>query len=262
MLAFKSGDFEKAEKEFMKELQSNPSNEEAWYYLGASRIAMNKLPGADSAFKQYRKIGKNSYASEILDAWIKRYNNGADNFEKGQKTKDSQEQLKLYKVAKEDFSVCLIILPDSISVRQIIKSIDSKIAMVTVSPYIDKGVELIKEEKYEEAVNELKKALESGIDKDNAAYETVLLDLSIAYSKWGAQLQKENPDDADAYKAKYKLALPHLEEIKNTTNKENKLIVYQLLVAVYGNLGMNDEALEAIKIRDQLQAELEKENKK
>ena len=264
MLAFKSGDFEKAEREFLKELKTNPSNEEAWYYLAASRIALNKLQSADSAFKQYRKLGKNTYASEILDAWVKRYNTGADNFEKGQKNKDPQEQLKLYKVAKEDFTVCFIILPDSTMVQQYIKSLDSKIALITVTPFIDKGVEFINAEKFEDAVGEFKKALETGIEKGNAAYETVVLDLSIAYSKWGAKLQKENPDDADAYKAKYKLALPYLEDVKNTTNKENKLIIYQLLVAVYGNLGMNDEALEAIKIRDQLQAELEKEkeNKK
>jgi tetratricopeptide (TPR) repeat protein len=258
MLAFKAGDFEKAEREFLKELKTNPSNEEAWYYLGASRIQLGKLAAADSAFKQYRKIGKNSYANDILDAWIKGYNRGADNFEKGQKSKDSQEQLKLYKAAKEDFSICLIILPDSTIARQIVKSIDLKIAMITVTPFIDKGVQLINEEKYEDAVGEFKKAIESGIEKDNAAYETVVLDLSIAYSKWGAKLQKENPDNADAYKEKYKLALPYLEEIKNTTEKQNKLIVYQLLVAVYGNLGMNNEALEAIKIRDQLQAELDK----
>jgi len=277
MLAFKSGDFEKAEREFLKELQSNPSNEEAWYYLAASRIALNKLQSADSAFKQYRKLGKNTYASEILDAWVKRYNTGADNFEKGQKTKDQQEQLKLYTVAKEDFTVCFIILPDSTMVQQYIKSLDSKIALITVTPFIDKGVEYINAEKFEDAVGEFKKALETGIEKGNAAYETVVLDLSIAYSKWGAKLQKEEQDSIDAYKEKhqepdsveaykekyklaykekYKLALPYLEEIKNTTDKQNKLIVYQLLVAVYGNLGMNDEALEAIKMRDKLSEEL------
>ena len=33
MLAYNQGDYAKAETEFQKELQRNPANEEAWFYL-------------------------------------------------------------------------------------------------------------------------------------------------------------------------------------------------------------------------------------
>jgi hypothetical protein len=62
-------------------------------------------------------------------------------------------------------------------------------------------------------------------------------------------------DQDPAYKEKYSAALPYLEELAESTDKQNKLLAYELLVQVYGNLGMSDKAMDAIKIRDQLRAE-------
>ena len=64
----------------------------------------------------------------------------------------------------------------------------------------------------------------------------------------------ENSEN-DAYKEKFQAALPLLEEIMNTKNKENRITVYELLVPVYANLGMSDKAQDAIKMRDQLKNE-------
>jgi tetratricopeptide (TPR) repeat protein len=98
-LAFQQGDYAKAETEFAKETVQNPANEEAWYYLGASRLLLKKYDDAKVAFDQYRKIGKNTYSNEILEAWTNRFNRAADAFELGQKTKDND--IKLNKLGKQ-----------------------------------------------------------------------------------------------------------------------------------------------------------------
>jgi len=256
MLAFKAGDFQKAEQEFYKEVVQNPKDEEAWYYLGASRLQLKKYDGADTAFKNYRAIGKNTYASEILDAWVKRYNSAADEFEKGQKTKDTKEQLKNFQDAVDDFKVCKVIEPDSVSVDKYITLIGTKIAAITVNPIIDKGIAFVNEGKYEEAVGQYTDAM-SKVDNGSPTYEIVSFDLSVAYLKWGEKLRNDNQDDP-AYKDKYKAAMPYLEALTGSADKDTKLQAYELLVQVYANLGMNDKAQDAIKMRDQLKSEKDK----
>jgi tetratricopeptide (TPR) repeat protein len=252
-LAFQQGDYAKAETEFAKETVQNPANEEAWYYLGASRLILKKYDDAKVAFDQYRKIGRNSYSNEILEAWTNRFNRAAEAFELGQKTKDNDIKLNKFREAIDEFKVCKIILPDSVVVDQYIKSIDSKIAVVTVNPIIDKGVEFDKDGKYEEAIAEYNKAL-AKVDKGSATYEVVIYDISISQLKWGEKLRTANSEDP-AYKEKFKAAQPYLEELRDSKDKDTKIKAYDLLVQVYANLGMNAEALDAMKKRDELKGE-------
>jgi predicted Zn-dependent protease len=260
MLAYNQGDYKKAEVEFQKELQRNPSNEEAWFYLGASRIMLGKYPEADAAFKEYRKIGRNSYRDQILDAWTKRFNNGADKFAAAQKTKDVNEQIKLYNESVIEFKVALIILPDSTVVQKYIDNINAKVALLTIKPYLDKGVELLDKGDFQGAVDEFKKGLSAGLDKTNPNYYVIQYNIGIAYLKWGEKLRidnQSNPDDK-SHLEKYKDALTYLEDLRDSPDKKDQLTAYELLVQVYGNLNMQDKALEAIKKRDELKAELNK----
>lgn len=257
-LAFQQGDFQKAEKEFMKEAKANPNNEEAWYYLGATRLMLSKYKEAEDAFVQYRKIGKNSYASEITDAWTKRFNNGADKYNAGQKAKEPAEQLKLYKQAIDEFKVCKVIVPDSTVVDGYIKNINAKIAVVTIKPMIDKGVEYLDKNMYQESIDEFKKALGTNLEAGNPNYYIVQYNIGVAYLKWGEKLRTDNADNPD-YKGhldKYKDALTYLEEFTKSEDKKDQLTAYELLIQVYGNLNMTDKALDAIKKRDALKSEI------
>jgi tetratricopeptide (TPR) repeat protein len=260
MLAYNQGDYTKAETEFQKELQRNPANEEAWFYLGASRIMLGKYKEAEVAFTEYRKIGKNSYRDQILDAWTKRFNSGADKFAAAQKTKDVNEQIKLYNESVNEFKVALIILPDSTMVQKYIDNINGKIALLTIKPYLDKGVELLDKGDFQGAVDEFKKGLGAGLDKSNPNYYVIQYNIGIAYLKWGEKIRLDNqsiPDDK-SHLEKYKEALTYLEELRDSPDKKDQLTAYELLVQVYGNLNMQDKALEAIKKRDELKAELNK----
>ena len=66
---------------------------------------------------------------------------------------------------------------------------------------------------------------------------------------------RETNSEDQAYKDKYTAALPYLEELTSSKDKDNKLNAYELLIQVYANLGMNDKAQDAIKMRDQLKNE-------
>lgn len=258
-LAFQQGDYKKAEVEFEKEVKDNPSNEEAWYYLGATKIMLGKFDDAQKAFDQYRKIGKNSYANEILDAWIIRFNLGADNFENAQKSANPDDQLKFYNKSIDEFKTCYIIQPDSTVVLQYIKNINNKIALLKIKPFIDKGVELLEKGDFEGAVNEFNKALNADLPKENPNYYVVQYNTGVAYLKWGEKIrmvnQETNPDDK-SHLEKYQAALPFLEELTLSPDDKDKLTAYELLVQVYGNLNMQEKALDAIKKRDELREKL------
>ena len=260
-LAYDRGDFKKAEEEFQKEVKQNVNNEEAWFYLGASRIQLGKFNEAQEAFDSYRKIGKNSFADKILEAWVLRFNSGADNFEKGQKAKDDKEKVRLFTISVEDFKVCKIIQPDSTVVEQYITSINSKIVMITVNPIIDKGVAYFNEGKYEEALKEYNTAMEK-LDKNSPGYEVVAYNIAITYLKWGETMRTANDQDM-TYKEKFAAAKPYLEDLTKSLDLETQYKAWEFLVSVYGSLSENEKALDAIKKRDEVKALLDKkkENK-
>jgi tetratricopeptide (TPR) repeat protein len=253
-LAFQKKDYEKAEQEFEKEVQQNASNEEAWFYLAMSRILLNKLEKGDEALKQYRKIGKHTYDQDILVLWGTKYNEAFDYFEKARQSTDTSKMIPLYNKSLDIFKACLILEPDSLIVQKNIDVISNKIITIKAKPKIDKGAELINEGKYSEALELLKDALAAGITKESPAYEVLSYNIALSYLKWGENLRVTNPDNP-VYLEKYKEALPFLEAIKDSKDKATKLQVYELLIQCYGNLNMTQEALDAIKIRDQLKEE-------
>lgn len=261
-LAYLQGDYQKAEKEFLKETQQNPQNEEAWFYLALTRAQLQKVDGVQEAITQYRKIGKNTFQSDLENEWGKIYDAGYKNFTDASQQKDTAFSMKLYKVAINDFKMALALLPDSTFVQKNIDVINGKMATITIKPLIDRGVELMNSEDYAGAENEYKKALDL-TPKNSVNYEIVAYDLGICYLKWGEAMrtinQAKDPDDM-SHKEKYKLALPYLEEISSSKDQETELRAWDLLVQVYGNLNMTEKALDAIKKRDELKAK--QDNKK
>lgn len=255
-IAYSQGDFEKAEREFLKETQQNPANEEAWFYLAMSRFQLNKVDDAEVALKQYKSIGKNSFNSELLQMWNTKYDQGYKAVEKGKASaSDTAIQLKLYREALNDFKAASILIPDSTVAKKNIDVISTRIATIKVKPLIDKGADLIKESKYEEAIGYFKQAEAVGLEKDNPAYDVINYNMGLAYLKWGEDLREKNketnPDD-QSYKDKYKAALPYMEALTDSKDKSMELSAWELLVQVYGNLNMTEKAMDAIKKRDEL----------
>src|SRR4030095_3766 len=254
-LAYAQGDYKKAEVEFEKETQKNAQNEEAWFYLAMSRAQQGKLEGTKSAIEQYRSIGKKTFNSELTEMWGTMYDRGYNNFKSGENLTKTDEKAAVnkYNDALNNFQIAYTLLPDSAFVKQNIDAINNRINTILVKPLIDKGVAFEKEGNYEAAISEYKNALDK-ITKSSGAYEVVAYDIAVANLKWGEKMREANSEDP-AYKAKYEAALPYLEELTGSADKDTKITAYDLLIQVYANLGMTDKATDAMKMRDKLKAE-------
>jgi tetratricopeptide (TPR) repeat protein len=255
-LAYNSGDFKKAEIEFEKETKQNPQNEEAWFYLAMSRVQLGKLDGVKTAMAEYKKLGKNSFQPELTQAWGTEYDNGYKSYEDGEKRakegKDD-EAIKKFQSSLLDFEMAYALLPDSAFVKDNITALNGRINTLLVKPTIDKGVELEKKGDYEGAIKEYNNGLQK-VTKGSGAYEVIIYNISLANLKWGEKLREASPDDP-GYKTKYEAAMPYLEELTASSDKDNRLNAYELLIQVYGNLGMNEKAMDAIKKRDELKGQ-------
>lgn len=252
-LAYGQGDFKKAETEFQKETVQNPQNEEAWAYLAMSRAQLGNAEGVRTAMQQYTSIGKNTFKGELTDLWgrfLKIAYDEYDNAEKLAKDNKDADAVKKFGESVNHFEIAYALLPDSVFVKDNIKAINGRINTILVKPIIDKGVELEKQGDFEGAIGEYNKGL-SKVDKGSAAYEVIVYNISITYLKWGENLREKNPDDP-AFRSKYEAAMPFLEDLTNSKDKDNKLNAYDLLIQVYANLGMTDKATDAIKKRDEL----------
>lgn len=255
-LAYNQGDYKKAEEEFTKETNNNPTNEEAWFYLAMSRAQLGKAAGVKDAMDKYRGIGKNSFRTELTEAWGTMYDRGYKQYEDGEKlakTGNDKDAVNKFTEALNNFEIALALLPDSAFVKDNIAALNGRINTILVKPTIDKGVELEKNGDFAGAISEYNNGL-SKVTKGSGAYEVIIYNISLANLKWGEKLRETNPDDP-SYKDKYKAALPYLEELTSSKDADNKLNAYELLIQVYANLGENDKAQDAIKMRDQLKNE-------
>jgi len=255
-LAYQQGDYKKAEEEFLKETKQNPTNEEAWFYLAMSRAQLNKADGVKEAMDQYRKLGKNTFTTELTEAWGTMYDRGYKQYEDGEKrakeNKDD-EAIKKFQDALGNFQIAYSLLPDSAFVKDNISALNGRINTILVKPIIDKGVEKEKAGDFAGAISEYSNGL-SKVSKGTGAYEVIIYNISLANLKWGEKMREANSEDP-TYKEKYQAALPYLEELTGSSDKDNKLNAYELLIQVYANLGMNDKAQDAIKMRDQLKSQ-------
>lgn len=252
-LAYNQGDYVKAETEFAKETTQNPQNEEAWFYLAMSRAQLGKVDGVQTAMKEYKRIGKNSFNGELTAAWGTMYDKGYKNYEDGEKSakqNKDEDAIRLFQTSLASFEIAYALLPDSAFVKDNVAALNSRINTILVKPTIDKGVELEKQGNYEGAIGEYTKGLEK-VGKNSAAYEVIIYNISLANLKWGEKMREANPDNTE-YKNKYSAALPYLEELTSSKDKDNKLNAYELLIQVYANLGMTEKAQDAIKKRDEL----------
>jgi tetratricopeptide (TPR) repeat protein len=110
------------------------------------------------------------------------------------------------------------------------------------------GVVLLGADKFEESVEQFKKALELDPNYQNAIYN-----IAVAFVRWGTDMNKkaeEKGEKGEAYKDKYRQAIPYLEKFTQIDNKDIK--IWDLLGKVYAILGMSDKAKDAYDKVDQL----------
>ncbi|MFA8342090.1 MAG: tetratricopeptide repeat protein [Rhodothermaceae bacterium] len=103
------------------------------------------------------------------------------------------------------------------------------------------GSLLLNAQKYEEAIEQLKAAVEIDPEYTNAIYN-----LGVAYVNKGSKVREENEEkeiDSDEYKTYFKNALPLFEKYLETNPEDVK--IWELLGQVYANLGETEKSKEA-----------------
>jgi tetratricopeptide (TPR) repeat protein len=122
------------------------------------------------------------------------------------------------------------------------------------------GVFLLKQDKFTEAIEQFKKAVE--IDPN---YGDAIYNLGVAYLNWGVSMKAESDKQAEAeraknkgkdvkvdfsYKEKFKEALPYLEKAQEI--RPDDLGLLQQLGKVYANLNMVEKSKAAFERYDRL----------
>ena len=127
------------------------------------------------------------------------------------------------------------------------------------------GEFLLKQGKYEESVNQLKKVADDVPDSADLIYTNAVYNLGVAYQNWGVAQREEARKKAEAeakgrkghivqedlsYRGKYKMALPYFE--KSVELKPDDASLWQQLAKLYTTLNMPDKAKGAFKKVDEL----------
>jgi tetratricopeptide (TPR) repeat protein len=271
-LAFQQKDFEKAEIELSKGLQTDKEDIEAWYMLGVSRIEIGKYEEARIPFEK----SKNAFANEQLNYWILKYNDGIKQFNDGlssRKVKDSLGAIRNFDKALRSFKSTTIILPDSITAYQMIGDSYSYLgktdsALIVYTSILDKskskddainiakimyknGIELRQADNYEGALTIFKRVVTINyLPKDNTYYETSVF--NIGYCNYA--LAEKAVKDGKDFKPFLNEAVNSLEPL-STTLKDKDLLsaTYEILINCYDALNMPDKKDEISKKKLELQ---------
>jgi tetratricopeptide (TPR) repeat protein len=223
-------------------------NEEAIKPLKKLVQLNNELDGYKYLGQIYYTLGtmsKSAYSTskDITDSLAanKYFNDAVDILEKGTKLyPNDSDLLKTLSASYVDIGKSDVALNSFKTLVE--KEPDNKVYRYNY------GVLLLGSEDYEMAVQEFQKA----IDLDST-YTNAIYNLGITYVKWGSEMNKESLETeeySDAYKEKFKAALPYLEKV--TATEKSDAEAWELLGKVYSVLGMQDKAIDAFNHADQL----------
>jgi tetratricopeptide (TPR) repeat protein len=198
---------------------------EVYYTLGANKMV------------DFRNDGNKEDSVKAIDY----YNKGISVLEEGLKKFPENTEMLGYKTQAY------------IGANRIDEALNSAKAQVEKQPdnavyHYNYGVLLLNVENYEQAEQQLLKAVE--IDPN---YENAIYNLGVTYVKWGTAMNKEaeaKGQISEDYKQKYQKALPYLEKVVEKDPKNAQ--IWELLGKVYSVLGMTDDANNAFKKADEL----------
>ncbi len=111
-LYFSQQQYVKAEDAYLKVVQKEPNNEEAWYKLGRTRYEMKKYPEMNDAFTKALSISdahKTDISSIRLGLWALNYNEGVKFYNRGRDT------AAFYDSALTCFKTSMVMAPDSVN---------------------------------------------------------------------------------------------------------------------------------------------------
>jgi tetratricopeptide (TPR) repeat protein len=255
---------DKAANSFENAIMILPDSAYTYYLLSLVYMSQQKYDQAIAPLEKYKDLGKTPEGYVYL---------GSIYYDKGNRLKDTYAKSKNVQDSisyMEDFNKAISVLEEGrtkypndskllgtlssayVAANKLSVAIDAFKSLAESDPkkenFYNYGVVLLGAEKYEEAVKQFNKALDLDPKYQNAIYN-----IAVCYVKWGTEINKEaevKGDKGDAYKEKYRQAIPYLEHYTQIDNNDIK--VWDLLGKVYAIVGMPDKAKEAYDKVDQL----------
>ncbi len=252
--------FEQAISSFKKSIQCQPDSSDSYKNLAFAYLNMGRNDEAIEPFQKVKDLTKSeaSYV-QLGDIYIQKGFKEKESGKKDASLISFDNAIKVLKEGKEKYpssgDILLLLSNAYIASDQLDVAKDAFKEGVAKDPEnkfyrYNYGSLLLNANEFAEAEVQLKKALEIDPDYENAVYN-----LAVNYVKWGATIREKeeanakSPDDvSDAYKEKFKLALPLLEKYSQIKPEEG--FIWDLLGKVYVNLGMQDKSEEAYKKAD------------
>lgn len=275
-LAYQQKDFVKAEQELLKGVQTDKSDDEAWYMLGYSQIELGKYDEAKKSFKSALAIS-NKFGDYIRNYWIDKYNAGINAFNNGTKSlgkKDTALANKSFNTALNNFQAASCIIPDSVSSYQmmgdcytylgktdealkiytgILDKSKSKADATMIAKILYKsGMSAREGEQWEKALDIFKRATEIPfLPKDNTYYENSEFNIGFCNYQIATKIATDNKGDFKPYLNETIKVLEPLAK----SSKDNAILVntYEILYNAYDALGMSEKAQDALKKKQELQ---------
>ena len=255
---------DKAANSFENAVMILPDSAYTYYLLSLVYMSQQKYDQAIAPLEKYKDLGKTPEGYVYL---------GSIYYDKGNRLKDSYAKSKNVQDSisyMEDFNKAISVLEEGrtkypndskllgtlssayVGANKLSVAIDAFKSLAESDPkkenFYNYGVVLLGAEKFEEAVKQFNKALDLDPKYQNAIYN-----IAVSYVKWGTEINKEaevKGDKGDAYKEKYRQAIPYLENYTQIDSKDIK--VWDLLGKVYAIVGMPDKAKDAYDKVDQL----------
>ena len=255
---------DKAANSFENAVLVLPDSAYTYYLLSLVYMSLQQYDKAIKPLEQYIARGNTSDGYVYL---------GSIYYDKGNRLKDLYSQKKNVQDSisyMENFNKAISLLEEGrtkypndakllgtlssvyVAANKLSVAIDAFKSLAESNPkkenYYNYGVVLLGAEKFEESIVQFKKALDLDPNYQNAIYN-----IAVSYVKWGTEINKkdeEKGEKGDAYKDKYRQAIPYLEKFTQIDSNDSK--IWDLLGKVYAILSMPDKAKDAYDKVDKL----------
>jgi len=219
------------------------------FFLASSYIIPDSLKSYKAIGECYLALGKKDEAMKVFEDILS-------------KSKSKEDAIK---VAAIIFDAGLSMLSYSSSMDREIISLYEKLDAATSDDEkekIKKAITNLKEKaisSFENAAVTFNKVINIELlPKNSTYYETSAYNFALSKAKIGEKVYSKNPDGKDHHPI-FEEALVVLEPLALSIDKEKnidlKIQSYELLVAVYANLGQNEKAQDSLNKKEELEKE-------
>jgi tetratricopeptide (TPR) repeat protein len=255
---------DKAANSFENAIMVLPDSAYTYYLLSLVYMSQQQYDKAISPLEQYIAKGNTADGYVYLGSiYYDKGNRERDLYSKNKNVQDSISSIENFNKAisvleegrtkfPSDAKLLGTLSSAYVAANKLSVAIDAFKSLAESNPkkenYYNYGVVLLGAEKFEESVVQFKKALDIDPKYQNAIYN-----IAVAYVKWGTDINKQDEgkgEKGDAYKDKYRQAVPYLENYTQIDNSDIK--IWDLLGKVYAILGMPDKAKDAYDKVDKL----------